>query len=110
MYFDPRVTISVKVAAAKEQEQSCVNPAISSQDQEVSPLFAKLVATVDRRRLVLDRGYFKLVSEIAELLEDDEVALLALYLAPPLAIGLPAKEHRLALSIMRERRKEKSDA
>jgi hypothetical protein len=50
------------------------------------------------------------VSEIAELLCDEEVALLALYLAPPLAVGLPSKEHRLALSIMRKRRKGKVDA
>jgi hypothetical protein len=46
-----------------------------------------------------------LVSEIAELLSDDEVALLALYLAPPLAVGIRSREQRLALSIMRKRRK-----
>lgn len=70
-----------------------------------SPLFTRLMTSVNRRRLGLDRCYFQLVSEIAELLSDEEVALLALYLAPPLTVGVPSEEHRLALSIMRERRK-----
>jgi hypothetical protein len=70
-----------------------------------SPLFTRLTTIVNRRRLVLDRCYFQLVSEIAELLSDEEVALLALYLAPPLTVGVPSREHRLALSIMRKRRK-----
>lgn len=71
----------------------------------VSRLFATLVSSVDRRRLAADRAYFALVSEIAELLSNDEVALLALYFAPPLAIGIPSREHQMALAIIRERRK-----
>lgn len=50
---------------------------------EPSPLFLRLMATVDRRHLVVDKIYLRLVSEIAELLPDEEVALLALYFVPP---------------------------
>lgn len=75
-----------------------------------SPLFTRLINSVNRKRLLLDRCYFQLVSEIAELLSDEEVALLALYLAPPLAVGLPSREHRLARSIMRKRTKGKTHA
>lgn len=52
-----------------------------------SALFRTLIANVNRRRLATDRSYFALVSVIAELLCDDEVAALALYLAPQLAVG-----------------------
>ncbi len=49
----------------------------------LSPLFLKLIAYVDRRHLAGDRIYFRLVSEIAELLPDEEVAFLARYFVPP---------------------------
>lgn len=52
-----------------------------------SALFRTLIANVNRQRMATDRPYFALVSVIAELLCDDEVAALALYLAPPLAVG-----------------------
>ncbi len=52
-----------------------------------SALFRTLIANVNRRRLATDRVYFALVSVIAELLCDEEVAALALYLAPQLAVG-----------------------
>lgn len=52
-----------------------------------STLFRTLIANVNHRRLATDRVYFALVSVIAELLCDEEVAALALYLAPPLAVG-----------------------
>lgn len=52
-----------------------------------SALFRTLIANVNRRRMATDRVYFALVSVIAELLCDEEVAALALYLAPQLAVG-----------------------
>ncbi|MGH6977422.1 MAG: hypothetical protein ACREED_10390 [Stellaceae bacterium] len=52
-----------------------------------SALFRTLIANVNRQRMATDRAYFALVSVIAELLCDDEVAALALYLAPQLAVG-----------------------
>jgi hypothetical protein len=108
MHFDPRTTIAVQ-AKLKEPPAPHV-PAKAPRHEGVSPLFAKLICAVDQERLVLDSCYFKLVSEIAELLDDDEIALLALYLMPRLTLGLPSKTHRLALSIMRERRKEMGHA
>ncbi|HEX4195618.1 MAG TPA: hypothetical protein VHY80_21085 [Stellaceae bacterium] len=104
MHFDPCATIAVQ-AKLKEPPPPHA-PATAPRHEGVSPLFAKLIRAIDQERFILDSRYFKLVSEIAELLEDDEIALLALYLMPPLAVGLPSKTHRLALSIMRERRKE----
>jgi hypothetical protein len=101
MYFDQRNAVEPETTGA-----TCRDEAKAETKAPIaSPLFTRLMTSVNRRRLVLDRCYFQLVSEIAELLSDEEVALLALYLAPPLAVGLPAKEHRLALSIMRNRRK-----
>ncbi len=52
-----------------------------------SDLFRTLIANVNRRRMATDRVYFALVSVIAELLCDEEVAALTLYLAPQLAAG-----------------------
>lgn len=50
---------------------------------QLSPLFLKLIAYVDRRHLARDQLYFRLVSEIAELLPDGEIAFLARYFVPP---------------------------
>ncbi|HYL50204.1 MAG TPA: hypothetical protein VET84_12630 [Stellaceae bacterium] len=52
-----------------------------------SALFRTLIANVDRRRMATDRVYFALVSVIAELLCDEEVAELAYYLAPQHTFG-----------------------
>jgi hypothetical protein len=54
-----------------------------------SPLFRKLITNIDRHRFATDRIYFALVSTIAELLSDEEVQVLALYLAlsPQLAVS-----------------------
>jgi hypothetical protein len=112
MYLDTRTTDRFEPATAAIRNGIGRNET-AARDTAVptaSLLFSKLATSVNRRRLLLDRSYFQLVSEIAELLCDEEVALLALYLAPPLAVGLPSKEHRLALSIMRKRRKGKVDA
>lgn len=58
-----------------------------------SPLFLRLMATVDLRHLVVNKIYLRLVSEIAELLPDEEIALLALYFAPPLRVRFHRKNH-----------------
>lgn len=112
MYLDMRTTDQFEPATAAIRNEIARND-IDGRETAApngSPLFSKLVTSVNRRRLLLDRRYFQLVSEIAELLCDEEVALLALYLAPPLAVGLPSKERRLALSIMRKRRRGNADA
>lgn len=62
----------------------------------VSDLLHKLLAKVNRERLATDHVYFGLVSEIAELLPDEEVAILALYFAPPLAVGARFRGRRAA--------------
>lgn len=56
-----------------------------------STLFRKLIANVDRRRLAKDRIYSRLVSAITELLPDEEIASLVIYLAPSLALPSHAK-------------------
>jgi hypothetical protein len=112
MYLDMRTTDQLEpatAAARREIARSDIDLREAA-TPKASPLFSKLMTSVNRRRLLLDRCYFQLVSEIAELLCDEEVALLALYLAPPLAVGIPSKERRLALSIMRNRKKGKADA
>ncbi len=66
--------------------------------QGASALLRKLIASVNRHRLATDRAYFGLVSEIAELLSDEEVAILALYFAPPLAVGAGVRPRRTKVS------------
>lgn len=61
-----------------------------------SDLLCKLLAKVNRERLATDHIYFGLVSEIAELLPDEEVAILTLYFAPPLAVGARFRARRAA--------------
>lgn len=68
-----------------------------------SALLCKLMANVNRYRLATDRVYFGLVSEIAELLSDDEAAILALHLAPPLAVGACYRAPRPAPPAKRRR-------
>lgn len=104
MYFDQKIAVELEAATAKRNDTAKAET-VSSQAPIASPLFTRLMTSVNRRRLLLDRCYLQLVSEIAELLSDEEVALLALYLAPPLAVGIPSRERRLALSIMRNRRR-----
>lgn len=70
----------------------------------LSPLFLKLVAYVDWQHLSGDRTYFRLVSEIAELLPNDEVALLARYFVPSIA-SWPIEAHRrVHLTVQSEKR------
>lgn len=70
-----------------------------------SPLFLRLMATVDLRHLVVDKIYLRLVSEIAELLPDEEIALLALYFAPPLGVRFHRKSQMAtATNYVRQRR------
>jgi hypothetical protein len=105
MYLEQQATDGHGAPPSMPQSDFVATDTAPSKAASVSPLFTRLIASVNRQRLVLDRSYFQLVSEIAELLSDEEVALLALYLAPPLAVGIPSTEHRMALSIMRRRRK-----
>lgn len=97
-------------AAGTEQQANAAVPSTAAKPPLASRLFATLISNVDRRRLFVDHMYFNLVSDIAELLSDEEIALLALYFAPPLAIGVPSREHRLAVSIMRGRKSGKRHA
>jgi hypothetical protein len=105
MYFDQRGAIGLASVTTTTRSDLGRIETVPAETPAASPLFTRLISSVNRRRLLLDRCYFQLVSEIAELLSDDEVALLALYLAPPLAVGIRSREQRLALSIMRKRRK-----
>jgi hypothetical protein len=105
MYLDQQAAGGHETLATTARDGLGAVGAPPSKAASTSPLFTRLMTSVNRRRLLLDRCYFQLVSEIAELLSDEEVALLALYLAPPLAVGIPSKEHRLALSIIRRQRK-----
>lgn len=66
-----------------------------------SALFRKLITNVNRHRLATDRVYFGLVSAIAELLSDEEVVVLALYLAPQLAAGACFRAERAAVPALR---------
>jgi hypothetical protein len=105
MYLDQHTASGHEATVTTTRNDFAEIDTLPSQAASASPLFTRLMTSVNRQRLLLDRCYFQLVSEIAELLSDEEVALLALYLAPPLAAGTPSREHRLALSIMRRRRK-----
>ncbi|MGH7015304.1 MAG: hypothetical protein ACREEL_14340 [Stellaceae bacterium] len=87
------------------QFQSSVIGARWSAEHSISPtgsrrvaslLFRKLIANVNRHRLATDRAYYALVSAITELLSDDEVAILALYLAPQLAAAASLRPARMA--------------
>lgn len=64
-------------------------------------LFRKLITNVNRQRLATDRAYYALVSAIAELLCDEEVAALAHYLAPQLAAAAGLRPAREAPEAMR---------
>jgi len=74
------------VADRSERPALGANP-INGSRVVASALFRTLIANVNRRRLATDRVYFALVSVLAELLCDEEVAALTLYLAPQLAVG-----------------------
>lgn len=77
---------SRSVADHNSQAAPVVDP-INGSRTVASALFRTLIANINRRRMATDRAYFALVSVIAELLCDEEVAALALYLAPQLAVG-----------------------
>ena len=68
-----------------------------------SALFRQLITHVNRHRLATDRVYFGLVSAIAELLSDEEVVVLTLYLAPQLALGACFRTERAAVPAVRRR-------
>lgn len=77
---------SRSAADHKYQAAPVVDP-INGSRAVASALFRTLIANINRRRMATDRAYFALVSVIAELLCDEEVAALALYLAPQLAVS-----------------------
>ncbi|HEV2264025.1 MAG TPA: hypothetical protein VGR79_05775 [Stellaceae bacterium] len=79
--------VQSRFAADQNGRSGAVADPINGSRLVASTLFRTLIANVNRRRMATDRDYFALVSVFAELLCDDEVAALALYLAPQLAVG-----------------------
>jgi len=79
--------VQSRFAVDRNDRSAPVTDPINGSRFIASALFRTLIANVNRRRMATDRTYFALVSVIAELLCDDEVAALALYLAPQLAVG-----------------------
>jgi hypothetical protein len=81
------MSIQSQFVADRSERSTFDADSIDGSRVAASALFRTLIANVDRRRMATDRVYFALVSVIAELLCDEEVAELAYYLAPQLTVG-----------------------
>ncbi|HYL32147.1 MAG TPA: hypothetical protein VEU53_03235 [Stellaceae bacterium] len=80
------MSIQSRCVADRSERSTRRTDPINGSRAVASPLFRTLMVNVNRRRMATDRVYFALVSVIAELLCDEEVAELAYYLQPQLTV------------------------